>query len=330
MEKVSVIIPIYKVEKYLRGCIDSVLAQTYTNLEIILVDDGSPDSCGAICDEYLHKDSRIRVIHQQNKGLPGARNAGLEICTGAYIAFVDSDDVISPYFVEFLKRAIDEHDADISYCGFRRFHDGEQEITDAGRYEDQEVLSCSGWEALENLFSIWFQPNVWNKLIKRSIMLQFRFPEVCRAEDLAIAYHLLTKANRVAGLKKCQLYHYRFTSGSALSKINEKAVQAELDVRLRVFLELFWGQHEITAIKFANQTRRMYLDFALSNRIAANREYAKVLRTYAKLLCKQMWFPTAGKLGTRLDYAVLYCSVRAWVWLQLIKYKLFKIPLYYN
>ena len=99
-ELISVIIPIYKVEKYLRECIDSIINQSFKNLEIILVDDGSPDNCGKICDEYAKKDNRLKVIHKENGGLSSARNAGLDIATGEYISFVDSDDYVSNKFIE--------------------------------------------------------------------------------------------------------------------------------------------------------------------------------------------------------------------------------------
>ena len=99
---ISIIIPVYRVEKYLRACVDSVLAQTYKNLEIILVDDGSPDNCGQICEEYAAKDGRVRVIHQTNQGVAAARNSGLEIATGEYIGFVDSDDYIDSDMYEYL------------------------------------------------------------------------------------------------------------------------------------------------------------------------------------------------------------------------------------
>ena len=105
---VSVIIPIYKVEQYLARCIDSVLRQTVSDLEIILVDDGSPDACGAICDEYAKKDDRIRVIHKENGGLSSARNAGIKIAKGEYIAFVDSDDWIDENFIKLLKEALEK------------------------------------------------------------------------------------------------------------------------------------------------------------------------------------------------------------------------------
>ena len=113
---VSVIIPVYNVEKYLRDCVDSVLAQTYTDLEIILVDDGSPDNCGAICDEYAARDSRIKVIHKENGGLSDARNAGLDIARGEYIYFVDSDDYIKPETVKRLVKRCEQENADIVYC----------------------------------------------------------------------------------------------------------------------------------------------------------------------------------------------------------------------
>ena len=115
---ISVIVPVYKVEKYLNQCIESVLAQTYQNLEIILVDDGSPDRSGEICEEYAKKDTRIRVLHKSNGGLSTARNTGLQIISGAYIAFLDSDDYLAPDMYETLYRELIENDADIAVCGF--------------------------------------------------------------------------------------------------------------------------------------------------------------------------------------------------------------------
>ena len=116
-ELISIIIPIYKVEEYLDECISSVINQTYTKLEIILVDDGSPDSCPKMCDDWAKKDSRIRVIHKTNGGLSDARNAGIEVATGEYIAFVDSDDYIKPDMIAKLYAALCKEEADISACG---------------------------------------------------------------------------------------------------------------------------------------------------------------------------------------------------------------------
>ena len=126
-ELISVIVPVYKVEPYLRRCIDSIISQTYHNLEIILVDDGSPDNCGAICDEYAEKDTRVRVIHKSNGGLSDARNAGLDIMTGDYVAFVDSDDWIDKQHLSSMY-ALVNGGADIAVSDVRRILTDETEI----------------------------------------------------------------------------------------------------------------------------------------------------------------------------------------------------------
>ena len=114
--KISIIVPVYKVEPYLGTCLESVLSQTYQNLEIILVDDGSPDQCGTICDQYALKDNRIRVIHQENQGLSGARNSGIDLVTGEYITFIDSDDFIDICMIELMVEQLDDM-TDIVACG---------------------------------------------------------------------------------------------------------------------------------------------------------------------------------------------------------------------
>ena len=119
---ISVIVPVYKVEAYLDRCVKSLLAQTYTNMEILLVDDGSPDNCPAMCDVYASQHENIRVFHQENKGLSGARNTGINHAKGEYLAFVDSDDLWSPYFLESLYKALKETDADISQCRWEYMH----------------------------------------------------------------------------------------------------------------------------------------------------------------------------------------------------------------
>ena len=119
MDTISIIVPIYNVEEYLRRAVDSIRCQTYTNLEIILVDDGSPDNSGVICDEYAKTDNRIKVIHKKNGGLSDARNAGIEAATGAYLGFIDSDDYIEPEMYQRLYSALVENDAEISVCRFR-------------------------------------------------------------------------------------------------------------------------------------------------------------------------------------------------------------------
>lgn len=145
--KISVIVPIYKVENYLNRCVESIRKQTYRNLEIILVDDGSPDACGEMCDRYAQEDSRIRVIHKENGGLSDARNAGIEVATGEYIAFVDSDDWIDDKMYEVLYSTLLKYNADIAECSYRNL------------YADciVEETNCTGNVVEEIIFLLWRQ-----------------------------------------------------------------------------------------------------------------------------------------------------------------------------
>ncbi|HEL7541574.1 TPA: glycosyltransferase, partial [Enterococcus faecalis] len=128
MPKISIIVPVYNVEKYLEKCVRSILAQTFTDFELILVDDGSPDSSGAMCDQFAEQDERVKVIHKENGGLSDARNAGIEIATGEYLGFVDSDDYIADDMYELLYTNIVKEDADLSICGIYDVYEGKEPV----------------------------------------------------------------------------------------------------------------------------------------------------------------------------------------------------------
>lgn len=173
MPELSIIVPVYKVEKYLPKCIDSILAQTFTDFELILVDDGSPDRCGEICDEYAGKDSRIRVIHQKNQGVSVARNAGLDIAKGKYIGFVDSDDWIEPKMYETMISTAEKEQSDIVICGIRHYNEENvfiyDELTAFGKYNNEQMLKY--------LYSM---PNIlggciWNKIYRFSKIKKIRY-----------------------------------------------------------------------------------------------------------------------------------------------------------
>lgn len=201
MERISVVIPVYKVEQYLERCVQSVLDQTHTNLEIILVDDGSPDQCGAMCDEFAKKDRRIRVIHQENRGLSGARNAGTDVATGDYIAYLDSDDYVDKTMYEQLLRVLKQYDADIAECGYR--------WVKPDRTLDREntgtVDTYTNIEALEKLY---FGDQmfgglsivVWNKLYRRELMDGLRFEQGLINEDVGFTPRIIYRAKRIAKL----------------------------------------------------------------------------------------------------------------------------------
>lgn len=208
---ISVIIPIYKVEEYLDECVCSVVNQTYTNLEIILVDDGSPDNCPQMCDEWACKDSRIRVIHKPNGGLSDARNAGIDAATGEYIAFVDSDDFIKPDMLEKLYTAIQKEKADIAACGILNC-EGDRRTAWGCR-----DFAGSSEQILALLYDDAAYPvAAWNKLYRRSCWETLRFPVGKTCEDAFTTYRLVHNAKRIAMIPEA-LYCYRIRPGSIMT-----------------------------------------------------------------------------------------------------------------
>lgn len=327
MSKISAIIPVYKVENYLHKCVDSVLAQTHSDLEVILVDDGSPDNCGVICDEYAAKDSRVKVIHKENGGVSSARNSGLDMATGQWIMFVDSDDLIDHHYAEFLLKAAQQTDADLVCCGNSRFIE-EPSLSSDDRFEEYSVELFTREEAMANAFQIWYKPNVWGKLARRELFEAVRFPAAKRAEDLWVSYQLLAGCERVAMMRHYASYHYRSTPQSAMTKLTASYIEDDMKMRLDIYLSLFAGRYPITEVKIARQTRRIFLDFALSARKANSKQCNTALKKWGRQLYRQMWKHTAVGVGEKLDYRVLSIHVKMWTFLQLVKYKLFKKPLY--
>lgn len=195
---ISVIIPVYKAEKYLPACLDSVLAQTYRNLEIILIDDGSPDNSGKICDSYAERDSRICVIHQENAGVSAARNAGLDAASGDYIGFVDADDYIKPDMYEALFKRLQECGADIAQCGHSRISLDGTVICEIEA--EQAVLDRKS--AIKELLVGDIHYSDWDKLYRRGLFDGVRFDlRVSYGEDLLLNYQVLKHCERVALLK---------------------------------------------------------------------------------------------------------------------------------
>ncbi len=209
---ISVIIPVYKVEPYLRRCVDSVIGQTYQNLEIILVDDGSPDRCGEMCDELAQKDSRIRVLHKENGGLSDARNAGLDVMNGEYVGFVDSDDWISPNMYEVLLDRLIAEKAQISCCGMVRCTDnGELFSLNPNR---EEKFTLSGEAAQMELLRNYRITNSMNdKLFSADIFNDLRMKKGVLFEDMQLQYRCIAKASRVTYIG-APLYCYYMAPGS--------------------------------------------------------------------------------------------------------------------
>lgn len=206
--KISVIIPIYNAEIYLRRCIDSVLAQTYRNLEIIVVDDGSSDTSGAICDEYTAKDNRVQIVHQKNGGVSAARNAGLNLATGDYIGFVDADDYIAPDMYEYLLGLIQKCDADIAQCG--AFTEDGVSFAAKETYRTTH-FSRSDWSLFYN--------NIWNKLYRREAAAKSTFPDGCSVgEDMLYNFGVLAVTQNVVFGEEPK-YHYTEQAASVSHRV---------------------------------------------------------------------------------------------------------------
>lgn len=222
-ELISVIVPIYNVEKYLRACIESILNQTYKSIEIILVDDGSTDFCPEICDEFQKKDNRIKVIHKKNGGLSDARNIGIENSSGLYICFVDSDDFIKTNYVELLYKSIKKNNTKISQCGYT-YYDGTAK--ENINYNNDIVLKKR--EYFYDNFTSHIIDNtvVWNKMYSKDIFKDLKFNKGKIHEDEYFTYKAVDKAGKISIIKEC-LYLYRINETSIMRrKYNYKRLDA--------------------------------------------------------------------------------------------------------
>lgn len=216
MEKISVIVPVYNVEKYIDKCMDSITNQTYKNLEIILVDDGSTDSSGKICDEYAKKDNRIKVIHKENGGLSSARNAGIDIASGKYIGFIDSDDYIELDMYETLYNIITEKNADISACGVIDVYNNNTKVVK----NDSRIVELNTEQALKtfleakgtghSVFAV-------NKLYKKEVFENIRYPIGRIAEDAFVIVEILLQCKKVV-ITTAKKYYYIHREDSITTK----------------------------------------------------------------------------------------------------------------
>lgn len=244
MDLISVIVPVYKVEEYLDRCVQSIVDQTYTNLEIILVDDGSTDRCPQMCDEWACRDSRIRVIHKENGGLSDARNAGMAIASGEYVAFVDSDDWLSCRYIERLYEAIGETGTRLSVCGVRFVEEADaQRAMDTTASEETEIYSAErafspdGWKRIRAV--------AWNKLYHRSLLEGEAYPVGKHHEDEFFTYRIVDKAERVAYVDE-ELYYYLQRPGSIMHGFSPKRMDA---------LEAYFERLELFRVKYPSLYR---------------------------------------------------------------------------
>lgn len=224
---ISVIVPVYNVEHYLNRCVDSILAQTYSDLEILLVDDGSTDNSGAICDAYARQDARVQVIHKKNAGQAAARNDAIDIARGSYLGFVDSDDFIDCRMFEILYQDLTEHDAQISIVTFQEFTE-EKEVTVS---RNLMSIECQAGEKI--LQKLLLEEKIgdfsWNKLYRRELFKEIRYPVGRMMEDQGIMYKLVDQCTKVT-YRPIRLYFYYQRPDSTLHRRTLKFYEDKWDM----------------------------------------------------------------------------------------------------
>ena len=245
---ISVIVPVYKAEKYLHRCVDSLLAQTFQDFEVLLVDDGSPDRSGEICDGYAKKDSRIRVFHKENGGVSSARQCGIDNARGEYTIHADPDDWVEPEMLEELYKKAKEDDADIVVCDFY------EEYRNRRYYKMQSIVS-EPQDNIENFFREKLHSSCWNKLIKKDIYIdhQIEFPlSIGLWEDMATMPRLFYFANKIAYLPFAYYHYVRDDNPNSYTKcISMKDKMGQKDV-IRILENFFLSHGEKNAIYYLN------------------------------------------------------------------------------
>lgn len=297
---ISVIVPVYKVEPYLDKCISSIANQTYTNMEIILVDDGSPDNCPAMCDAWAEKDNRIRVLHQRNQGGGAARNAGLDFASGGLIAFVDSDDYIAPdmyaHLYELLKAG-----ADIAECGYVEVA-GDDAVFACG----YETRSYTAQEAMaEHIRDRFFRQLIWNKLYRRHVMDGIRFPTDKKIDDEFFTYRVLGNANTlIHSTKVCYAYRQQPESVMHSMPISKRIQAVEAKTQRHTYIKNHFP--ELTDLS----ARDLWFTCIYQGQLALrelNKAEAEKILTYFKNLVETHPFQMEG------------CSLKERLWLNMAK-----------
>lgn len=267
MPELSIIVPIYKVEKYLPKCIESILNQSFTDFELILVDDGSPDHCGLICDEYAGKDSRVKVIHQNNQGVSAARNAALDVAEGKYLGFVDADDWIEKDMYQTMLQTVFTSRADVVICGIQYF-------TENGILIREDLKGCKCFSQKELLINLYGKPNpigggCVNKVFLRSKIENVRFnPNLSMAEDWVYLFECFKQCD--SGYQIPEVFYNVVERPDSATRKNE--VQAIYDIIFGGKLLLLLGRNYSTELeKYATDK---YLDDCI--------RYSNILRTVGK------------------------------------------------
>ncbi len=300
MNKISVVVAIYRVEKYLEKCLDGIINQTYKNLEIILVDDGSPDKCPEICDRYAKMDDRIRVLHQINQGVVIARGNGAAVATGDYISFIDGDDWLKENMYELMNQIAEKNDADVVVTGY--FQGEENDLTKKRNKIDSGVYRGLDLKKIQNrvlLYDTYYEPGIipalWNKLFRRELLgdiFNRVDPIVRMGEDASISYPVLEKARSIVVDNDAYTYCYRTVVNSMSDSYDDKYFD-------RAFALINGLKHNLKTISLQNQLKYyslFILEIGINQLFSKNCKMSLGLR-YSYIKC------TAERIRDSMDYS---------------------------
>ena len=288
---ISVIIPVYNVEKYLDRCVESVVNQTYKNLEIFLVDDGSPDNCPQMCDDWTKKDARIKVIHKENGGLSSARNVALEILSGDYLTFIDSDDYVRQDMLEIMLDRIFKDNSDMAICNYERFSDNpDDEQWDNTHPLKNEVISREEAHKRICFGEYWHYVLACCKLYKSELFEGFEFPEGRLHEDMFTSHLIIDKCNSVSCVEDALYYYYQ----------NDESISNTFDIRsfdimdsYLVRFDFYYGK-ELYSCAAENLRVMIFKMYKFKESFPEDSEVKKKLREY-----KTKYNECASKLSSK-------------------------------
>lgn len=309
---ISVIIPVYNTEKYLNKCVETVTQQTINNIEILLIDDGSTDNSGKLCDEWANRDSRIRVFHKPNEGLSATRNYGLKHAKGNYVAWVDSDDYVAPFFVEKLYNKLIDNDADMSMCNFYGLQGDILTFDGASRIFDATYTSK---QFMEMVYTTGFFCVIWNKMAKKEAFYNVLFPVGRRFEDASVMRRLAENCNKIVVFDE-PLYYYRRHEASITMK---KRSKQEEDQYLMEYCK--WVEDDIEIYK-ENFDEKLCAKASkcICNAIimhyrnlerAAKKKYKKKYDSYVKSILKN-----DESFKAKVKYMWAYVNIDFYIWMR--------------
>ena len=309
---ISVIVPVYNVERYIERCVDSILAQTYTNLEIILVDDGSTDCSGRICDDVTKKDIRVRTIHQKNGGLSSARNTGIRYANGICYAFIDSDDYIAIDYIAYLYRLLQKNQAQIAICGYRKVSENNAKIKENF---DSEVGTVNLYDSKEALFRLLYQrkmiTSVCGRLFRAELFEEIRFPKGKLHEDVAVMYRLFDSSEKIV-CTSAEKYYYFQREDSIVNKDFRKQRMDYIEFTRECIRHMEVNHPELTK---AAVSRHFSACFDLLSCIGNNKkefaeEYMQIVQEIRKYR-KTVLLDSNARLKNRLAAAGSFISITA-------------------